>query len=67
MDIHYPFSGRPAFDKIMSYIKKAKDAGGEVLIGGTGPYLFHYALYYICSHFPQATIPRGISFSLLSS
>ncbi|PPR04647.1 hypothetical protein CVT24_011865 [Panaeolus cyanescens] len=31
-----PVIGRPAYDKIMSYIKKAKDAGGEVLIGGTG-------------------------------
>ncbi|KAG6333348.1 hypothetical protein ID866_5739 [Astraeus odoratus] len=31
-----PVIGRPAFDKIMGYIQKAKDAGGEVLIGGTG-------------------------------
>ncbi|KAF8885744.1 Aldehyde/histidinol dehydrogenase [Infundibulicybe gibba] len=31
-----PVIGRPAFDKITGYIKKAKDAGGEVLIGGTG-------------------------------
>ncbi|KDQ64108.1 hypothetical protein JAAARDRAFT_682954 [Jaapia argillacea MUCL 33604] len=31
-----PVIGRPAFDKITSYIKKAKDAGGEILIGGTG-------------------------------
>lgn len=30
------FSGRPAFDKITGYIQKAKDAGGEVLVGGTG-------------------------------
>ena len=29
-------SGRPAFDKITSYIQKAKDAGGEILIGGSG-------------------------------
>ncbi|KAH7916240.1 Aldehyde/histidinol dehydrogenase [Hygrophoropsis aurantiaca] len=28
--------GRPAYDKVISYIKKAKDAGGEILIGGTG-------------------------------
>ncbi|KIK64598.1 hypothetical protein GYMLUDRAFT_39635 [Collybiopsis luxurians FD-317 M1] len=28
--------GRPAFDKITSYIQKAKDAGAEILIGGTG-------------------------------
>ncbi|KAG5642528.1 hypothetical protein DXG03_002601 [Asterophora parasitica] len=28
--------GRPAYDKIIGYIQKAKDAGGEVLIGGTG-------------------------------
>ncbi|KAF7291018.1 Delta-1-pyrroline-5-carboxylate dehydrogenase [Mycena chlorophos] len=31
-----PVIGQPAFDKIISYIQKAKDAGGEVLIGGTG-------------------------------
>ncbi|KAF8967441.1 delta-1-pyrroline-5-carboxylate dehydrogenase [Flammula alnicola] len=31
-----PVIGRPAYDKITGYIKKAKDAGGEILIGGTG-------------------------------
>ncbi|KAF8638597.1 hypothetical protein AX17_002138 [Amanita inopinata Kibby_2008] len=31
-----PVIGRPAFDKIMGYIKKAKEAGGEVLVGGVG-------------------------------
>jgi 1-pyrroline-5-carboxylate dehydrogenase len=31
-----PVIGRPAFDKITGYFKKAKDAGGEILIGGTG-------------------------------
>ncbi|KAJ3524669.1 hypothetical protein NMY22_g10895 [Coprinellus aureogranulatus] len=31
-----PVIGRPAFDKITGYIQKAKEAGGEVLIGGTG-------------------------------
>ncbi|KAJ7094527.1 delta-1-pyrroline-5-carboxylate dehydrogenase [Mycena belliarum] len=31
-----PVIGRPSFDKIMSYIEKAKQAGGEVLTGGTG-------------------------------
>ncbi|KAI6152293.1 Aldehyde/histidinol dehydrogenase [Pisolithus tinctorius] len=31
-----PVIGRPAFDRILSYIQKAKDAGGEILIGGTG-------------------------------
>ncbi|CAA7259329.1 unnamed protein product [Cyclocybe aegerita] len=31
-----PVIGRPAYDKITSYIQKARDAGGEVLIGGTG-------------------------------
>ncbi|KAI0638565.1 delta-1-pyrroline-5-carboxylate dehydrogenase [Trametes polyzona] len=30
-----PVIGRPAFDKITGYIQKAKDAGGEVLIGGS--------------------------------
>jgi hypothetical protein len=28
--------GRPAYDKIIGYIQKAKDAGGEILAGGTG-------------------------------
>ncbi|KAJ7780980.1 delta-1-pyrroline-5-carboxylate dehydrogenase [Mycena metata] len=31
-----PVIGRPAFDKIFAYIEKAKQAGGEILIGGTG-------------------------------
>ncbi|EMD40391.1 delta-1-pyrroline-5-carboxylate dehydrogenase [Gelatoporia subvermispora B] len=31
-----PVIGRPAFDKITDYIKKAKEAGGEILIGGGG-------------------------------
>ncbi|KAG2115898.1 Aldehyde/histidinol dehydrogenase [Suillus discolor] len=31
-----PVIGRPAHDKIIGFIQKAKDAGGEVLIGGTG-------------------------------
>ncbi|KAJ7653469.1 delta-1-pyrroline-5-carboxylate dehydrogenase [Mycena rosella] len=31
-----PVIGRPAYEKIISYIEKAKQAGGEVLIGGTG-------------------------------
>jgi acyl-CoA reductase-like NAD-dependent aldehyde dehydrogenase len=30
------FSGQPAFDKIMGYVQKARDAGAEILIGGTG-------------------------------
>ncbi|CCM02326.1 uncharacterized protein FIBRA_04418 [Fibroporia radiculosa] len=30
-----PVIGRPAFDKITGYIKKAKESGGEILIGGT--------------------------------
>jgi len=29
-------SGRPAFDRVMGYIRKAKEDGGDVLIGGTG-------------------------------
>jgi acyl-CoA reductase-like NAD-dependent aldehyde dehydrogenase len=29
-------SGQPAFEKILGYIEKAKKAGGEILIGGTG-------------------------------
>ncbi|KAJ3874768.1 delta-1-pyrroline-5-carboxylate dehydrogenase [Lentinula edodes] len=31
-----PVIGRPAYDKITAYIQKAKDAGAEILIGGTG-------------------------------
>lgn len=31
-------SNKPAFDKITDYIKKAKDAGGEILIGGSGEF-----------------------------
>ncbi|KAJ7180362.1 delta-1-pyrroline-5-carboxylate dehydrogenase [Mycena crocata] len=31
-----PVIGRPAFDKILGYFEKAKQAGGEILIGGTG-------------------------------
>ncbi|KIJ69902.1 hypothetical protein HYDPIDRAFT_104558 [Hydnomerulius pinastri MD-312] len=31
-----PVIGRPAYDKTMGYIGKAKTAGGEILIGGTG-------------------------------
>ncbi|EPQ58912.1 delta-1-pyrroline-5-carboxylate dehydrogenase [Gloeophyllum trabeum ATCC 11539] len=31
-----PVIGKPAFDKITGYIQKAKEAGGEILIGGTG-------------------------------
>ena len=34
-------SHKASFDKIIGYIKKAKDAGAEVLIGGTGK---HYSL-----------------------
>ncbi|OBZ70478.1 Delta-1-pyrroline-5-carboxylate dehydrogenase [Grifola frondosa] len=30
-----PVIGRPAFDKITGYIKKAKEAGGEILVGGS--------------------------------
>jgi acyl-CoA reductase-like NAD-dependent aldehyde dehydrogenase len=35
------YSGKPAYDKIMAYIHKAKEAGGEILIGGTGTKPFH--------------------------
>jgi len=31
-----PVINKISFDKILSYVQKAKDAGGEVLIGGTG-------------------------------
>ena len=38
------YSGRPAFDKITGYIKKAKEAGGEILIGGSGVYLHAFQI-----------------------
>ncbi|KAG5736062.1 Delta-1-pyrroline-5-carboxylate dehydrogenase, partial [Termitomyces sp. T112] len=31
-----PVIGRPAYDRILGYIQKARDSGGEILIGGTG-------------------------------
>jgi len=34
--VNFIFSGKPAFDKITGYIQKAKEAGGEILIGGSG-------------------------------
>ncbi|KAG8709353.1 1-pyrroline-5-carboxylate dehydrogenase [Ceratobasidium sp. 395] len=30
-----PVIGKPAFDKITGYFQKAKDAGGDILVGGT--------------------------------
>ena len=35
-----PFlSNRVAYDKILGYVQKAKDAGDEILIGGSGKQL----------------------------
>ncbi|KAK2465910.1 hypothetical protein APHAL10511_001551 [Amanita phalloides] len=31
-----PVIGRPAYDKILGYISKAKEEGGEIIFGGTG-------------------------------
>ncbi|KAF8322932.1 Aldehyde/histidinol dehydrogenase [Amanita rubescens] len=31
-----PVIGRPAYDRILGYVAKAKEQGAEVLIGGTG-------------------------------
>ncbi len=36
------YSGRPAYDKITGYIQKAKEAGGEILIGGSGSFTYYY-------------------------
>lgn len=36
VDVSCLCSGRPAYDKIIDYIKKAREAGGEILIGGSG-------------------------------
>ena len=60
-----PRSGRPAFDKIIGYIKKAKDAGGEVLIGGTGLWMFAFFERQLSDKQLQETIPRDTSFNLL--
>ena len=35
MDADVQFSGRPAFDKITGYITRAKQAGADVIAGGT--------------------------------
>ena len=41
-------SNKPAFDKILGYIEKAKAAGGQILIGGIGRYFAPtYMGYYI--------------------
>jgi 1-pyrroline-5-carboxylate dehydrogenase len=32
-------SGKPAFDKIIKYIRKAREAGGEILVGGGGEFI----------------------------
>jgi acyl-CoA reductase-like NAD-dependent aldehyde dehydrogenase len=34
-------SNKAAFDKILGYVEKAKAAGGQILIGGTGQYFKH--------------------------
>ena len=36
--------GRPSYDKIIGYIKKAKEAGDEILIGGSGMTCFFFAI-----------------------
>ncbi len=69
-------SGKPAFDKITGYIHKAKEAGGEILIGGSGtsPTVsrFHSSLPILSSaddskgYFVQPTViltkdPRSIT------
>lgn len=36
------YSGRRAYDTITGYIKKAKDAGGEILTGGSGKSALSY-------------------------
>jgi len=41
-------SNKTAFGKILGYIGKAKAAGGQILIGGTGEYfLLGYVRWYI--------------------
>jgi 1-pyrroline-5-carboxylate dehydrogenase len=71
-------SGKPAFDKIIGYIQKAKEAGGEVLIGGNGalPTVLRFDIDSIISpsgddskgYFVQPTViltkdPRSVTMS----
>ena len=47
-------SGRPAYDKIMGYITKAKESGGEILIGGTGAIFCPFRFFSVATD----VIPR---------
>ena len=62
-------SGKPAFDKIVGYIQKAKEAGGEILIGGTGaqPIVLRFRISLPISIVSlQAMIPKVTSCNQLS-
>lgn len=48
-------SGRRAYDNITGFIKKAKEEGGEVLIGGTG----NLAYFFCRRQFDQLTVHQG--------
>lgn len=62
------FSGRSAYDRILSYIEKAKAAGGEILVGGNGKSVRVRLWAVYREHlYHQGTIPRVSSFSRLSS
>lgn len=37
--VNASYSGKPAFDKIAAYVYKAREAGGEVLIGGGSEFI----------------------------
>lgn len=50
-------SGRRAYDTITGYVKKAKDEGGEVLIGGSGKSVYFRWLMVILPFF-KPMIPR---------
>ena len=63
----YRLSGRPAFDKITSYIKKAKEAGGEVLVGGSGWCRAECLMCIAAQSSLQPMIPLASLFSLQSS
>lgn len=60
-------SGRSAFDRITGYIKKAKDAGGEVLVGGIGMSPSICVVEDGTQCCLQGTIQKASSCSLLSS
>lgn len=70
MDADLQFSGRPAFDKITGYITRAKQAGADVIAGGTCESHHNNNLSivkFFFFHDHQGTTPRVISYDPLFS